>query len=215
MLLSYISLTLFSFKTYLSLCMALFLTVLQNMKKLFYIMVGTGCQSGLKRVACLMSPKRVNTLGEGKLLCKRDWYVVCMQCEMWYIVCLPNFCSTLGASLFFLRVVFQNNMSLVGGKKKTWTLLSTEDLHVKCWDFLIKQRVESVSNAKIVCSANYFCVFVNGRIEFETFNAKPLNWCNTSTIPAFVCSVFQRNAYVTLPNVYTGNALGPFEPIYH
>lgn len=53
---------------------------------------------------CLISPFKGNkprscTFGEGKQLCKMDGYVVCMQCEMWYVVCLPTFCSTRGASV--------------------------------------------------------------------------------------------------------------------
>lgn len=51
-------------------------------------MVGTGCHSGLKRDASALfnlafqrEQEHINTLGEGKLLCKMDGYFVCMQCE--------------------------------------------------------------------------------------------------------------------------------------
>lgn len=61
--------------------------LLQSMN--FCIMVGTGCPSDLKRAVSALfnlafqrEQEHVNTVGEGKKLCKMDGHVVCMQCEM-------------------------------------------------------------------------------------------------------------------------------------
>ena len=76
-------------------------------------------------------------------------YACCVKCDV-LSACLISVQQ--GEQVFYLKGCIPK-CHFLGGEKD----LKKFKYHLKCTDF-------KVSNAKTDCSANYFCVFVNGRI---------------------------------------------------